>query len=658
MLPNDTHVTPHALPRIVRERLTPAQLALPNQTAAQLYRESYLRLIAGEQATPVVGVFGQSASGKSTTVKKLDSALHIHPSIRYTTRPTRSNDDWFERKWKGQSTLVNASEESSDNHPETSHDHKDAVLIPSDTLFAIYNYSNYYGTCAEEVAHMALSRPAGEGVSVLLGKMLDLPNFHEALSNMLPSWPCIPLRLMVDPFQLIDRLERRAAAGQEGRPGEVQERLNVLLPKFIEDQCQIPAYCELYQLMIMYVPVPSEFTRFNVQQVKPLDDEALQGWLPKAIANVRLQAAERAQDILRDRRIPNDALILERDTQKILEDLVLPLSRQAGIPHLYLSGLGGVAAYALDTPTVLAGSALGDGTQIEVALPSGSENSARLDEFRGAIRRAEQVGFGLTTIRVGLGVLITSANGGFSYELPCDHSDQILARSLYLSDTSKIFLLPPEHLLIETLLKWHNSPGDSKLLDGAVALLATQDLDWNVIHKLIFSQTFSTELDTEIAERLRERENALSTVEDTLVAIMSNPEDVCSAIPVAVSKRLVDPSKIVDLPTDSTPTSSLSLTALKQLVMIGQLSSALDALIRHLHKDQLHITHQDFCLLSNGKPSKQLLRFQTALGIFRDFQVGRGDIYVRRDRREQISSFFDRLDTPEPHSTASAAASL
>lgn len=614
---------------------------LEAETTAQRHRQEYLTLIAEMQATPVVCVFGQSGSGKSTSVKTLESDLGIKPSIRYTTRPTRPNGhDGFERNWQVGHALGQPVEEESDNQIKKISGANTAMLHPSDTLFAIYNYGNYYGTSAGEVAESVLSSSEGTGgVSVLLGKMLDLPNFHEALSNMLPIWPCIDLRLMVEPFQLKDRLERRAAAGQEGRSGEVQERLAVLMRKYEEDQAQIPAYCELYQLNLISVPVPSELNKFHLKNVMPLSGHALQTWLPTAIMDVRKQAAARAKDMLRERRIPEVASTSRQINPEVLKYTVL-LSERFGIPHLYLSGLTGVAAYLLDTDGVFPQSTLGEGTKIEVALPSGPERGTKYADFLRAIEEGQQHDPESRGVQAGQGVLIRLANAGFSYELPCDHTAQILARSLRLSDTSKIFLLPPENLLVETLLKYRTSPDHINLLNGAFALLATQDLDWNVIHKLIFSQSFSAVLDTEAVRRLSEKVHTYFSVKDILRHIMDDPGDLCAAFPTALSNRLVDPSKTFDLPTDNTPTSVLSLTALKQLVMIGELCLAVDDLIRHLNEGRLHIKQQNFLRLWDGKASTQLLRFRTAIGVFRDYQVGRGDIYVRRDKSPKIPTFF------------------
>jgi hypothetical protein len=661
-----THASPQGFQL---QSLTQRKSGPRNKSSAQLHRKEYLQALIRGEIPPLIEVYGQSASGKSTTIKLLHRTLGIEPSTRFITREPRSDDGWFERRWDlshahlpGGSDLRTGKGES--QSPVTA-----SHLAPSGTLFAIHNYGNYYGTSVHELVER-LHTAGPDGISILMGKLVDLPNFHEAVSNVFPLFPFIPCRLMVDLFQLTDRLKRREARGNESRPGEVAERLNVLTEKFLEDQAQIPEYCALYGLRPLVAPIQSEVERFNLSNSEPLNEESIRAWLAPAMKEVKERSAELARDVLRPRTFPVIVQPSRAPALKLLQETLVPRAQRFGISEIYLTGEIGVAAYlaesALIPPSPI--------NRVAFAVTSREDETARIGDLVATIMlhthgEAHPVvedarGLAATELRGSTAIewrnhnmtlegrmstQIRPQDSLFCYEWKCDHADQILARTVRLPNGSHIAVVPPEHLLVENLLLCNDPIERERAAQRALGLLATQTIDSNVLHRLVFQQEVDKALDSacmDVVDRLR-LSHPTATFGELCKKGLLTPDEVLGTLPQKLHDRAVDLTKLFDTPQDNTPASPLSLSAVKQLMLLLHLRQGLHGL-RHLAERSESFLAGS---LPESPPRERLIAtikgIERTLDNFMNFEVGRGDIFVRRDRRGRLDNFFRVSPTGE-----------
>ena len=640
--------------------LTDRQCGPRNASPAQLHRREYLQaLVRGEMPT-LIGIYGQSASGKSTAIKLLHRTLGIEPSTRFITRPSRSDDGWFETQWDlSQVSLPAGSRASKDqSSPESFH------LAPGGTLFAIFNYDNYDGTSAREIVER-LHTAGPYGASILMGKLVDLPNFHEAVSNVLPLFPLVPCRLMVDLFQLRDRLERRQMRGNESRPGEVAERLRVLEYKFIEDQAQVPHYSALYGLRLLNAPLQSEVERFNLENAVPLDEDGVRAWVGPAIQEAKEQSAVLAKDVLRPRVFPAIRSPIRAVAMKLLQDTLVPRAQRFGISEIYLTGEIGVAAYLAETSLIPVipidrvaftvtsreddTARIGDLLATIMLHSSGEARPALDDAYPHAttdLRGAAAIEWSdpNVTLEGRMTTQIRPSESVFCYELRCDHADQILARTVRLPDGSHIAVVPPEHLLFENLLLCRAPHRGDPASQRALGLLATQNIDPHVLHRLVFQQEIDGVIDAACMDTLHRTDfsHLELTFGEFCRRCLHNPDQVLNGVSGELKERLVDLTKLCDTPRDNTNTSSLSLSAVKQLMLLAHFRRALAGLRNYIEED-----HTTFAgALPDTTAREQLIQkialVDRAFEAFMHFEVGRGDIFVRRDRDQRVDSFFRR----------------
>lgn len=661
------------------------QVAAGNVTFGDMREYLFGRIARGEMK-PLILVYGQSSSGKSSVMGMLTDA-GVQPSTRLITRKPRPTDGQFEHHWSRYLNSVPADAAGATSLPASLR--SEQMFSPNDVIFGIYNYGSYYATSGEELLRL-LTGPETPAVSVLMGKMLDLPNMCEAIDNLIPLLPVVSLRLDVPPFVLAARLQGRA----ESTNGERATRLNKLMEKFVEDQQQMGSYARIYPLKIIPNILPSEIGDFGYDGIIPFTPERLQDIVQRAVKQRVDECAAQARDVVQPKPIRYNCGVVPDGVIRGLESQVLPMAAKAGISAIYAKGGFAVAAYLGDhsrriSPDIdftvatsrdqfVALVNLHDELDRQFGPPeAGSDVSGRLQARWGTseyhiLSRKGRVLFGpeesLKELEVD-GIALTRiqpGDRGFCYEFGCDHGDRLLSREVVLPNGSKLFILPPEHLVVEKLLA-ARGPADgnadpSKMkfdLFDVAGLISTQSFNPNLLHKLVFQQQYRPDLDWDVANAVKQMkehnpDSSIVKVSELLTLLGYETE----TYPDLLLNRQVDIDKRVDGPDDNTADSTLSLTAVKHLVMLTRLEQSLDRIKSLLEEDfrvYFGMTTTMADAFGKERISEKVAKLKTMVYEFRKSQVGRGDIFVRRELvPTEDLKFFSHLakDYPQLFETA------
>ncbi len=614
-------------------------------------RQVYFKELADGNIPPVVLVFGQSSSGKSSAISMLES--HGFKSVdRLITRPLRESDGSFEVVWKP------------DQLPVTTDSSNSAKTPPADVLFAIYNYGNYYANPAGSLQRL-ISQRGSPGVGILMGKLLDLPNVEEALSNILPGLPVLPVRLDVQPSVLAGRLSAR----KESCTGEQSQRLIKLAGKYIEDQMQLAAYVEMYGLRQLPNLLPDEAIRFGVMHASPLIPETLPKVLAPDLKRVKEHSTRIAKDILSVRTMTFGCGHVPESILHTMQDVLMPQLKALGIPA-YLKGGVAVAAYLGNLSRRVSMDVDFTVPCDPTLLPKLMELHMNIENVHGRVADKDWVPEGnfqerwavsnyRSILRKGImlheghkveldEIVITRLqpeNRGFCYEFICDHGDRMSARTVQLPNGDRMQLLPPEHLLLEKLIAGRGAEMKKFDFFDSAGLLATQIIDPNMVHKLVFQQAYNPKIDYDVAQLVEKLPGGLLTVKQFVAQLGIEAPGRLVEIN---GNRLVDPGKAHSSIDDNISTAPLSLTALKHLMMLGRLEHSISRIEAGLDETyQIYFGQSRSIKEMHGEAVLlHLHSFRRLLEAYATYEVGRGDIFVRRQSTSaaQIDQFFQRLE--------------
>lgn len=610
-------------------------------TAGQALRDDYLDALAKMQLPAIVGVYGQSASGKSTTINTLQE-IGIEPSRRFVTRISGTTGDFFEVPWIAASEESQLSATGGETPPKLLDDNQrsfDSSLKRSNVfnpvLFAIFNYGTYYGTNADELAKI-LKEPDRKAISVLMGKLVDLPNFSEAVSNLFPLLPRVQFRLMVEPYQLLARLAKRVR-DDHGRAGEAHARIELLMQKYVEDQSQISPYSHLYRLVLINAVLSGE-----ANGVAPINRgasvvEVVQTELDRLILEEKLISADLAKEVKRPR-----SLCYTPEALSIAIERVLPrylINSSSGKPkcNVYMTGPLAMLPYLERIDAATTAAIFNECNSVEflyVNFASELSNGHRwtdIEEFGGDNN---------IVVKVQSRKIVSVLEQSLGFEFFCDHADQILAREVTLDSLGGLYIVPPEHLIVEGCVGIGLNSKESRFLDGLVHLLASQVMDVNLIHRLIFMQDYDPSIDEGFAKFIKSLDPGSSqSLEQFIASFLCDSESLLRNLPGHLREREIDFRKIHPQPLDNSRKGTLSCSCVKRAIMMAGIIDAISKLkVRAVEMESFLSDKQ---LLASFE--ERVCKLDLALRVFLDNQIGRGDIFVKRSRPGMQDDFFSRF---------------
>lgn len=465
-------------------------------TASASSREMRLFRLSQGLENPVLIIQGQSGSGKSSVLRFL-SQIGVESAVRLLPRHTRAGDAQGDRPWTVESKRVGDREFDPNSGDKQ--------------LFAHHLYSGWYGFPAREFVRLYRR---GALPALIVGRAEEIPPLIEAVRNLLPGVPVLPLRLEVQAQILEDRLVGRP----EAFAGELLERTQAVHKHHAADRPQLTPLVRNYGLRTLINLGPSECQDLGVHpdQLRPIDANTLPSMMNTFIEDAKARAARVASHVVADFNLDYSHRYIPPALVDVLDNHLALQADRMGFPVCIKGGLA-VGIYLENSRPV--------SLDIDFTAPQSGDLEKRLGDLLLAVTGKECEckdawnkkvyhvrGFGSSLISpkygedVELDALVLTrvqpGNTGFCYEFTFDSSDFYMRRTLTLPSGRTVFLVPPEQVIIEKLAAGRGPElGKFDLYDVA-GLVATVPLDTVAFRKLLDFHFFNPALDRDAQELL------------------------------------------------------------------------------------------------------------------------------------------------------------
>ena len=471
--------------------------------AALPEREDYLRRLMLGDVAPIFLISGASGSGKTHVAKKLEE-FGVVPSERLITRQRRSADGPEDVSWSAESPVI-----------------KDPLIV------SYGKYGDHYGFQRE----LILKALSGTSTSVIVGDAGKFLVFFEAIQNLAPLIPIVPLRVDVPLEIAAERMLQRPKA----HSGEslIRDRINRRIDTWERLQlADIKRFSGLHTLLNLF---PNEIERLNSKsnQVKPLTPEFLRELVNKFKLENQQHVKAICSDLLRPRVIDSAPEGVSEELFDALVNKLVPAADKHQLPVVIKGGLavafyladakkqGGVDNFPglFDRNRVLlgCGSISQDVTRpvspdIDFVIRTPEELSAveqifsELNAAPSAVRNySEKPVFkslkvssafeGLNGALIELDAIAMSRikpdGSEFCFSFPYDEVIHFMHREVRLPNDAVAAVVPPEYLIVEKLTAARGAAmGKLDIFDSAI-LLATQPLRQSLLKRMIEMQSYS-----------------------------------------------------------------------------------------------------------------------------------------------------------------------
>jgi hypothetical protein len=573
-------------------------------------------------------IAGQSCSGKSTVVHNLEQS-GIAPTVRLLPRQRRSDDVKGDLAW---------------NNSISKNYEADIKRV----VFSDHKYKGYYGF---PINDLVTELKNNKGVSFIIGRCIEIPALIEAISNTLPLMPIIPIRLEVPVQVLAERLMKRP----EAYPGEFMERERMLNDMNLEDRTQIKALHAIYGLnsILNISQEERDSLGMNSKQVRHVDSSLINELSAEYQHEAQVKSKLLAKDLIKLRTLSHNNPNIPPALIDVLENKLVPEAKKMGLP-LYLKGGLAVAIYLENSRQV---SADIDFTvdynksceqKIIDLLKSVTNKEHNIsDAWNKKIYHVRGVSTATNSTKydqlVELDAIsltrVQPNNHGFNLVLGFDALDRFYRRTVRLSTGDDIFLVPPEHIIIEKLLAGRGPEMDKFDLFDAAGLMASLPIDLVAIRRIIDSQVYDDIADVSAKEILKGREE-ISVSEVVKLFNIQSQELINNLTNVTDQFQLVRISR--------TPSSdrSFGIDELKRFVLIDKLMSSVNRIRKDLNNPLVPETHK----VENAYDSSLVInatnKLENLFEYYIRYELGIRDIYIKRPNFSKISreEFFIDLE--------------
>jgi hypothetical protein len=631
-----THVSldSSALPAATASGLLAAATITQPQDPArqQLMRDEYLKRVAKGEGPLVVLIQGQSASGKNTLLTFLESS-GVEAAKRLLPREWRSGDSAADVPWNG-----------------GAHGERSGSYQPEEICFAQFLYKGYYGFPAVDLIQLMAE---GKKPGVIIGRSHEIPPIVQAVRDLVPLTTVLPLYVEV-PLSIIgDRLSNR----REAHTGERGERLAALESHNALDRRQRLALVGIYGERAVINVTDGEARKLGMhsEQLKPITTDFAVKLISEFAIEARQRSADLAADILHERRLSYSHPFVPDALIDVLDHVLLPACQRHNVDPVILGGLA-VGLYLGESRPVsldidFIAPQRPDLEERMVALiseitgePCVAQDAweKKVYHVRGLHGVVKSVGYGDDCeLDALISTRIQPNDKGFCYEFPFDQSDFFLRRSVSLPSGEKVYLMPPEHIVIGKLTAGRGPELGKYDLFDAAGLMAKMSMDPSVIRKLLDCHVYDKDLDKDIRNLIHGLGEAPST------------DELCGALGIqdrgirdVLQKEFEASPNPFEAPLGPTHTRFLVIDVLKKAALIDRLSASLDGITENLDHPW-DVGNGDFATIAvrfgRSEVQDAISKLRTQLHYYAEFELGRRDVYAKRHGMP-AAPFFVLLD--------------
>jgi hypothetical protein len=609
---------------------------------------------------PVLLISGASGAGKSYVIKLLNQ-LGVESAPRLITRPGRVSDAESDLQW----------------------DPSESASGSSRIHFAYKKYDNFYGFRLKD---FICSVKAGTRSAYIAGDLGKIAPMVEAMNSVMPLVPIISLRLEV-PLQLVK--ERLATLRQEAFAGEAAQRTNSNSALESWEASQIQALKNFYDLHTLLNITVNEHARLNVPGLEPMGSELINKLVAQFIVEAKKRSALMAREILKEIPLNSVAGAAPPELIEVLRDRLVPIARAKHAIPVLKGGLA-VALYLANADHTT--------PESEKLLPLHKQHGAPSDILRKVsndvdwtlvdsihnrashLEMIEMLSGQPVEMRDYLekpifnslkaSSVCSAPSGGAPVELDliarsrvrppgsdfCFEfvHDSVLGhyrRDIHVDGQPVLQMVPPEMLVLEKLVAARGSELNKFDLFDAVSLIMVQPLCATVFKRMLESQRYNQELDRP----------ALQDGE-----VVYNPDLIKDdALRAILNVRRNSPSSAPNEGTDvehAMPGFELSLAenghTLKQFALLDAALAGISKARSQVDSSVETVSGQKSLseIFGREKVLESLAQFEKLLYYLARFQIGREDIFVKRDIQSvaaneaffaEVASLRDRInETP------------
>jgi len=427
---------------------------------------------------------------------------------------------------------------------------------------------------------------SGQIPALIVGRAEEIPPLIEAVRNILPGVPILPLRLEVQAQILEDRLVGRP----EAFVGELLERIAAIHKHHSSDRPQLSGLVQNYGLKTLLNLSGPECRAIGVHpdQLRPIDSQTLPPIFDSFVVEAKKRAAGPAKHALEPFKLDYSHPYIPAALVDVLDNRLLLEAEHLNFPVCIKGGLA-VGIYLDESRPV--------SLDIDFTAPQSAELEAKLGMLLESVtgksseckdawdKKVYHVrGFASSALsdaygsEVELDALVLTRvqpdNCGFCYEFTYDSADHYMRRSVTLPSGRTAFIVPPEQVIIEKLAAGRGPELNKFDLYDAAGLLANIPLDTVACRKLLDFHFFDSELDKD-AHRLLFADEAAPGVKEALRLLGVKSRDF-----LKVADRFRDELRFGLSLRDQNQ--EMSMDTLKRLVLADRIDSSLQRIIAQI----------------------------------------------------------------------------
>jgi hypothetical protein len=543
-------------------------------------RNRYFERIASGAAHVFIAITGLPAAGKSYVMQIVGRELKILTPDRFIPRGRRASDPATEIEWTGV-------QQASGVEWKTK-------------IFGHQPFPGKWYAFSKQSVVRSYNNQDGNGVFLQVGHPIDIPTLADSVRQLFPLAPFASLHVYA-PIEVIQK--RLTNDRPDSSAEEIQQRLGLIEQRQLEDDQHMPLVAQAYgtTTLINYKPDEAAAYGNSSAAVKPLSSDLIESLAKNAIQSARARSQKIAANILTPIEITLTDPRIPPSMVDVIQQQILPALDAEGISPAIFAGLG----------AVLYGSPRRVSDDFDFETPwsrNAAENICRaLTRATGEMHEMEvfkwdiapcwgarcsllsSPDFGNKTVAIDANLIprFCESSESFCYEFPYDSQAHFLRRTATLPNGSEIGLVSPERILVHKLIMGRGVEVDKFDLLDCAAILAKQELDPSVLHKLLHTQKFRVECDgiavdhPRIQERfleldlgrgegvdqfLREHGVSIAVVRENLIKWLSSVDDT----------RLIG-----EMPSEDVIYRKLS--AIKQVAMACRMIQSLDKIVDQMH---------------------------------------------------------------------------
>jgi hypothetical protein len=549
----------------------------------QTGRERYFTQIANGLLNPFIAMTGLPGSGKSFVMKVLASELDIAIPDRAIPRPRRGSDPVSEIEWSA----------------EQQHDPKEWKT----KSFGHQPFPGKWYAFHKNSLISSLRDKDNGGVFLQVGHPIDLPTLADSARTLFPLVPFVSLHV----YAPLEVIRSRLISDRPDSPAsEITERLGLIDRRQAEDATHLPLITQAYGTITLLNYKPAEAKAFGISelQLKLLSPELILMTTRNAIESARSRSQRIAQDILTPRQITFTDPRIPQPMVDVIQNQILPALSEEGISPAIFAGLGAVLYgsprrvsddFDFETPWAEDAS-----ESICRALTRVTGQPHEMEVFawdiapcwgaRCKLESSAEYGNKKVDIDANLIPRFCAKAASFCFEFPYDAQDHYLRRTAILPNGSEIALVSPERILVHKLIMGRGVEVDKFDLLDCAAILATQELDASVLHKMLHIQKFrlnhrGVDVDSpSLQEKFIELQSGSWSAVAVNTFLQEHGVSLGSArTHLALWLEHFDSSPLVaDMP--NAERTYRKLSAIKQSAMACRMIESLDKIIEQMHE--------------------------------------------------------------------------